>query len=114
VPKVVVSHEEIPADRMLLHGIDTSAGPIFTVSEVAKIFFCRSSHWLRLQEYKGLYLDGQKVEPARAGKTEVRQYTLTDVENLAHALAQDERISADQLMRALHAVRGIAMVWVYL
>src|SRR5690606_10586022 len=76
VPKVVVSHEEIPADRMLLHGIDTSAGPIFTVSEVAKIFFCRSSHWLRLQEYKGLYLDGQKVEPARAGKTEVRQYTL--------------------------------------
>lgn len=112
--KVVISHEDIPADRMMLNGIDTTAGPLFTVSQVAKVFFRRSSHWLRLQDYKGIYLDGKKVEPQRAGQTEVRQYTLTDIEHLAHGLAQDERITAEQLLRALHAVRGIAMVWEYL
>lgn len=44
----------IDPKRPLFVGIDVSEAPHFTVSEAAKFFFKRSSHWIRLQENLGL------------------------------------------------------------
>jgi hypothetical protein len=37
-------------DRLMLEETDTTGGPIFTVSEMARFFFARSSHWVRWLE----------------------------------------------------------------
>lgn len=52
-------------NKMLLEGIDTSAGPLYSVSEMAKVFFARSSHWVRWLET----CDYPVPDPARKGKT---------------------------------------------
>lgn len=44
----------IDIHKSLFSDVDTSPGPHFTVSEAAKFFFKRSSHWIRLQENSGL------------------------------------------------------------
>ncbi len=56
---VVLQDMRIDPDRFLLRGIDTTPGPGFSTSQVAKVFFARSSHWLLLceREHKNV-LDG--------------------------------------------------------
>jgi hypothetical protein len=100
----VVSDSRVNSDHFILDGIDTSTGPEFSVGEVARFFFARSSHWMRWVEREGkLVLDGQPVaqERSTAGS---RKYTLTDVEEAAHALATNGAISGTQLRLALSLV----------
>lgn len=40
----------LDTDRLMLEGVDTSEGPLFTVSEMASFFFARSAHWVRWLE----------------------------------------------------------------
>lgn len=105
---------DIPADKFMLDGIDTSEKPTYSVAEVAKMFFGRSPHWIRWRERKGwIELDGEKVATER---TEVgaRRYTLTDIEKMAHALAQTGAIDPEQLHNALRVVQYQARIYGYL
>lgn len=112
--QVVASDPRLPHDRFILDGIDVSREPHFTVSEVAKVFFGRSSHWMRWLERHGwLELDGEAVGTKRTEQG-ARYYTLDDVENIAHALAQKGKINVAQLTNCLLIVQTEARVWGYL
>jgi hypothetical protein len=53
---LVVTDAALDPDKFMLDGIDTSKNPHFTVSEVAKVFFARSSHWIRWLETKHAFI----------------------------------------------------------
>lgn len=61
---VILQDPRLDPDRFILEGIDTSEGPYFTVSQVGKIFFARSSYWVRWieEEHKNV-LDGDPECP---------------------------------------------------
>lgn len=104
---------------MLLDGVDVDDGPIFTVSEVAKIFFARTSHWVRWKDKDGAFvLDGEYVGGFRTevkkGKEGARRYTLAHVEKMTHALAASDGINGHQMMHSLVAVKAIAEVYGFL
>lgn len=113
--KVIKILDSIPEDKFILDGIDVSEGPHFTVSEVGKVFFERGAHWVRWREKTGGFvLDGEDIKVARAsGKVGVRQFSLSDVEKVAHALAQQNAIDSQQLVNTLRVVHAIAKVWGY-
>jgi len=109
----------LPKSKMLLNGVDVSEGPIFTVSEVAKIFFARTSHWVRWKDKEGAFVfEGEYVGGFRTtvkkGKEGARRYTLADVENMTHALAANDGINGHQMMHSLVVVKAIAEVWGFL
>lgn len=89
-------------------------GPVFNVSEAAKVFFGKSAHWLRWQEERGkLVLDGNAVGTRRTG-SQARIYTLSDIEEVAHALAQNGGIDGTQLNLTIRMVELSARVWRYI
>lgn len=56
----------LDADGLMLEGIDTTSGPLFSVSETAKFFFDRSSHWIRwLESCNYPVKDTEKTAAAR-------------------------------------------------
>ena len=111
---VVVTDTRLDSEKFMLDGIDVSADPTFKVSDVAKIFFGRSSHWVRWLEGKDAFtLDGVEVGTRRTEKG-ARVYTLADVEKMTHALAQQGKINGAQAANSLHIVQTIARVWGYL
>lgn len=84
--------------------------PTFSVQEVAKAFFGRSSHWIRWREREGaLTLADGSVIGGRT-KTGSRYYTLADVERIAHALYQRDHIDQAQLILALTNARNVALM----
>lgn len=101
---LVVTDSRVDPTQFILDGIDTSSGPVFSVGEVGRFFFARSSHWMRWVEREGkLVLDGQKVAQERSNAGS-RKYTLSDVEKAAHALATNHAITGTQLRLALALV----------
>lgn len=101
---VVVTNSRVDPTKFILHGIDTSSGPVFSVGEVGRFFFARTSHWMRWVERNGkLVLDGEPVAQERSDAGS-RKYTLSDVEEAAHALASNGAISGTQLRHALELV----------
>lgn len=113
-----------PENRMYFEDIDTSVipdrfdpdgnplpGPKFSVSEVAKVFFGRTPHWIRWLENQGrTTLEGRPVATARTEHGS-RQYTLGDIELLAHALNENDAIDMAQLVLAVNTARNIALAW---
>jgi hypothetical protein len=138
-PTLVILDYIIDPSKPLFEGIDTSVEPHFTVSEAAKFFFRRSSHWLRLQENLcikcrqpwrtkdpnvcgkdggehdiGLIrIDGVRVPPPRT-EGGARYYTLADIENTARGLRQQNVIDHNQLSFALAIARLQGRLWDYL
>ena len=107
---VVVTDTRLDSEKFMLEGIDVSAGPTFKVSDIAKIFFGRSSHWVRWLEAKNaLVLDGQEVGTRRTAKG-ARVYTLADIEKIVHALAQQGKINGAQAANALHVVQTVSRI----
>lgn len=101
---VVVTDHRIDPDSLMLAGIDTSKAPLYSVGEVAKVFFARSAHWVRWVEREGkLVIDGKPVAQERS-KAGSREYSLTDIELMAHALAINGAITGAQLRLALAQV----------
>jgi hypothetical protein len=112
--QVVVTDSRLPTDKFILEGIDVAREPVFTVSEVAKVFFARSPHWVRWRERKGFFvLDGEDVSGQRTDDG-ARRYNLADIEKMAHALASKGAINGAQLTNALLLVQIEARVWGYL
>jgi hypothetical protein len=148
---LAVTDSRIDPDRFILADIDTSAGPLFTVSEVAKFFFARTAHWVRWRERRSFFvLDGAKdclheeahevpehtneTGKVHKAKTDyitwitdgfckacggravgnsrtpegARRYSLADVEEIAHALAERGAISGSQLRNTLTIVQAVA------
>lgn len=115
---VTVADPRLDDKRFIFEGIDTSREPLFTVSEVAKFFFGRSAHWIRWQESNEhffLTIDG-KQEPVGTRRTDsgARVYTLSDVELIAHALAEHGAINGRQLNDVLLLASTSARVWGYI
>lgn len=110
---VVVSDSRLPADRFIFDGIEVSE-PVFTVSEVAKFFFARSSHWIRWRERQGHFtLDGVDVGGHRT-EGGARRYTLSDIEKMSHALAQARVINGSQLTNTLLLLQAEGRLYGYL
>lgn len=60
----VLADPAIDLDKMMLDEIDTSAGPLYSVSEMARFFFARSPHWVRWLET----CDYKVPDPDREGR----------------------------------------------
>lgn len=128
----VLTDPRIDPERLMLAEVDTlTKGPVFTVSEMAKFFFDRSNHWIRWLESmaereedpetgklvdidgtKGVpfwFTDPQTKERRKVGQRRndkaARLYTLSDIEEVAHALAQNGHISGTQLRQTLLLVQ---------
>lgn len=128
----VLTDPRIDPDRLMLAEVDTETkGPKFTVSEMAKLFFARSNHWVRwlesmpemeedpesgkmvaVPDTKGVpfwFTDPKTGERRKVGQRRnekaARIYTLGDIEEVAHALAQNGHISGTQLRQTLLLVQ---------
>lgn len=112
---IVVTDTRLDSEAFLLDGVDVSAKPLFSVSEVAKVFFGLSGHWIRwLETTKHAFvLDGADIEFSRTDKG-ARVYSLADVEKMTHALAQGSHINGAQAANALLIVQTIARIHGYL
>lgn len=106
---------DLDPEHFIMEGVDAPT-PIFTVSEVTKMFFGKSGSWLRSLDKGGKFvLNGESVGTRRAAKEHGfrREYNLVDIEHVAHALAQGNIIGADQLRKTLHVVRAVARLHGY-
>lgn len=100
----IILDNELPADRLILAGVDMADSPTFTISEVAKFFFARTRHWIRWREKGGLFVYEGKVVGTQRTDKGARIYDLADVEKMAHALAAHDGIEADELTMILRLV----------
>lgn len=85
-------------------------GPVFSVSETAKVFFARSPYWLRWLERDGYLSDDEGNLMVRREKG-TRVYGLADIENITHLMFARNKISGIQLMMTMRVLTGIAGVW---
>lgn len=110
----------LDSEQMIFEGINTDAGPVYPVSEMARFFFARTNHWIRRLEAHGQMTkiedDGSVVSIGvrRAEKTNGRIYTLSDIEEVAHGLAANGSISGTQLRQTLILLKVQGEMYKYL
>lgn len=97
-------------DSMFERDKDGLPFPNYTVQETSKLFFGKSSDWLRWRyrpanNYPDGYfmLGDTRLEPKRT-ESGNRYYTLADIERMAHALAKNNAIDGAQLSIILQIV----------
>ncbi len=114
VTQYVITDNAIPENHLIFEGVDATpenGGPTFTISEIAKFFFGRSAHWVRWRERTGAFTyEGKPVGIHRTPKG-ARMYDLADVEKMAHALAGEHHITAEELLNILKLVLIEGKVW---
>lgn len=106
--QLIITDSEIDPNHFMLDRMSMERSPTFSVSEMAKVFFARSDHWVRWRERKGFFdLDGVSV----GSRTDAgaRSYNLAEVEQALHAAARNNAISGVQLLIGLKIVRAIAV-----
>lgn len=89
--------------------------PVFSIAQIAKIFFARSADWVRWLSNQGhkndgevvFVLDGKALETKRT-ESGSRFYTLADVERVAHALVEHHRIDGEQFVAAIQIMLWMA------
>lgn len=109
VETIVVTDSRLPMDRFIMEGIDPDK-PLFSISEIAKVFFGRGPHWARWRDKSGDFqFEGERV--GRRTDSNARYYTLADIEKIAHGLADEKHITAADLHNALVIVQAIARQW---
>jgi hypothetical protein len=108
IEHVVLADRKIDPDNLIMDGIDDDEHPLFSVGEMAKVFFGMSTHWVRWIDKEPIYYNGEQVGNRR--RNGARVYTLSDIEKMAHALAQVKRISVPKLRAALETVYAQAKV----
>lgn len=119
-PTIVIGDAAIDPNKWLFpHQFEpTKPGsmvrPTFSVAEVAKFFFARSAAWMRSSERKATLDDVPLTEFFGRGVGERREYTLYDIERVAHGLAQSGLISGERLRLALRLLQLEAQCWRYL
>jgi hypothetical protein len=119
-PTIVIGDAAIDPDKWLFPRQFEPAKPgsmvrpTFTVTEVAKLFFARSSAWMRNNERKATLDEQPLVEFLGRGAGERREYTLYDIERIAHAFAQGGIINGERLRIALRLLQLEALLWRYI
>jgi hypothetical protein len=99
-----LTEDMLPLDR------EGNQKPSFKVAEVASTFFARSPDWLRWVSSKNDFkINGEPLEIQRT-ESGSRRYTLVDIERLAHALFQADKIDTRQFVGVINIVRWIAYV----
>lgn len=86
--------------------------PTFRISEVARFFFARSADWMRWldslaspsEPYGVFTLDGEPLKIKRTASGS-RVYTLADIERLAHALLEHDKIDGRQFSATIALVK---------
>ena len=107
---ISVTVPDIPTDRLMFEGVNMDAGPFFATSTVSKVFFNRTGYWMRWRERIGsTTLDGVAVEPRRSA-SHIRQFTLADIERIAHALREEGVLDAGQLVNTLRALAAVGRI----
>lgn len=89
--------------------------PTFRISEVGRFFFARSADWMRwldglatVDEPHGVFtLDGKPLQIKRTASGS-RVYTLADIERLAHALLEHDKIDGRQFAATIALVKWSA------
>jgi hypothetical protein len=109
---IVIKDARIPPRKFIVTD-DALGEPTFSVSEVGKFFFARSSHWVRLLEREGFFSENGENVGGRRTNQGVRIYTLSDVEQMVRMLAKKKRIDGRQLQRTLQLVHAEANLWGY-
>lgn len=113
---MVIGDLSLDTERLLFQGIDTSEGPHYSIGEVTKTFFARGPQWLRNQENIGNFaVDGEEqlTVVRREGKF-ARDFLLSDVELIAHALAYNQVITGRKLRSIVTILRSIGEIWGFL
>lgn len=128
-PSLVFVDGRIDVDRFVTDSFDSSREPHYTISEMGKFFFNRTTGWVRWRERRGGFILGAVEDPETrfwvpvAGSVVygtsrtpegARYYTLADVEGIAHALAEKSLISGTQLHLAVLAVHTEARIFGYI
>lgn len=119
-PALIISDAALPSDEWLFpEPLVAPPGriirPLYGVPETAKFFFGRGSSWLRVNERKAM-LDGKPLEEVIGPRdaNQRREYTLYDIERMAHAFAESQIITGERLRLALRLLQLQAHVWRYL
>lgn len=119
-PTIVIGDAAIDPDKWLFpHQFEAlkpgdRVRPTYTVNEVAKFFFARSAAWMRSSERKATLDQQPLVDFLGRGAGERREYTLYDIERVAHAFAAGALISGERLRIALRLLQLEAHLWRYL
>jgi hypothetical protein len=119
-PTIVIGDAAIDPDKWLFPRQfepikpGSTVRPTFTVTEVAKVFFARSAAWLRNSERKATLDDKPLVDFLARDAGERREYTLYDIERIAHSFAQGGLIPGERLRLVLRLLQLEAQLWRYL
>lgn len=107
---IVMIDPGIPADTFMIPDSMLRKGPTFSVNVTAKIFFGRSSDWIRLHQRKNRFvLDGEEVGSTRTDAG-YRSFSLGDVERMVYALGEGDVLNGVEMRNSLTVVRAIAAV----
>lgn len=82
--------------------------PVFTVIEVAHVFFGKSTTWLRKRLWERQ--DTFDVERTESGH---RRFGLHQIEDLAHLLLEDEAITPHQFAMTVRMIKASAILNLY-
>lgn len=102
-PQSVTEVQPITADL----DVEAKGAPTYKVSDVARWFLGKSSHWLRWAERRGFLTDPDtgEVVGARDDQRKSRSYNLREAERLVRVLAHHGAISDHHALLGLECVR---------
>jgi len=107
--RIVLVDRDIDPSARLFAGISMDRSPTFSVSEVAKVFFARTDHWVRWRERVGDLSDTDGTPIGQRTQHGARFYDLADVEAVLHAAAAHGAITGAQLYTGLKIAHAISL-----
>lgn len=113
-PIIMMADPLLDPEKMIFDGIDTSEYPLYSVGEMAKVFFARSASWARSHENAGHFDLDDKFIPRRRIAKNARYYSLSEIEQIAHGLAANQIISGARLRLVLTMIRSQGQLWDYI
>lgn len=110
-PYSTLQDTDLNPDRFMISEDMDLTRPVYSTAEVAKVFFGKSAAWIRWRERDGDFtLDGQPIVVSRA-QSNIRKFTLLDVERMIYALSQRRVLQPPAVKLALHIVRCEAKLY---
>jgi len=109
--QILLVDAEIDPDRLIFEGMAMDNSPEFSISELCKVFFAKTHHWLRWKERQGAFvLDGQPVGNRRTEPAGARTWNLAEAEQMLHVAARNNAISGAQLYTGLKIAKAIGVL----
>lgn len=100
------SVQDVPEITTADLDVEAKGAPTYKVSDVARWFLGKTSHWLRWAERRGFLTDPNgEVVGARDDPGATRVYNLRDVERVVRVLAHHGAISENHALLGLECVR---------